>query len=204
MAPARLGLLVLAGLATALVGRRAAGACDVSQHPATIDPTLQKVDHTPPVLPPIPPPVIRRASGPQGCTSDSTDDSCDDLGMLVFTVAGTDDMTPPTQLGYTFTLASGALPDGFTLPTYPLLPDTATSITLVWVDGAINGQEPLDFTLSVVAVDAAGNQSTPRLVEVKEGDSGACRVGPGARPGPAAFVVLAAVVLAARRRARRE
>jgi MYXO-CTERM domain-containing protein len=204
MAWARLGLVVLAGGAAALAGPGLARACNVSQQPAMIDPTLQKVDHTPPVLPAIPPPTITRGQGPQneGCGGAATATSCDDLGMLVFTVAGTDDMTPPTQLGYLFTLASGTLPDGFTLPPEPLLPDTATSITLVWVDAAINGQDPLDFTLSVVAVDGAGNQSAPRLVEVKQGSAGGCRVGPRARSWRGVFVVLGAMLLAARRRRR--
>jgi hypothetical protein len=175
-------------------------ACIDSQMPAKIDPSLKTVDRTPPVLPPIPPPLITRGHGPQGCAG-STVTSCDDLGEILFSVAGADDMTPAARLGYSFSLESGTLPDGFTLPPTPLEPQTATSIGLAWVDGAVDGQDPLDFTLRIVAVDGAGNESVPQHVQIRQGGSGGCRVGPSARAdGTGGFLVVAAAALAARRR----
>jgi MYXO-CTERM domain-containing protein len=190
----------------ALAAPDPARACGVSEVPASIDPSLKAVDHSPPVLPSAPTVEIKRGHGPTnpGCSGGSDVTSCDDLGELLFTVAGTDDMTPTDHLGYSFSLASGKLPEGFTLPATPLQAQSATSVVLFWVDGAIDGQEPLDFTLRVVAVDGAGNESASQLVSVQSSSTGDCRVGGTSSPsgGAAAFVGAAAVALAARRRSR--
>jgi hypothetical protein len=197
----------LAACVLALAARPGpARACSlVGLTPATIDKSLQAVDHTPPSLPAIPPPVITRGHGPanQGCGGGSTAASCDDIGELAFTVMGTDDMTPAAHLGYSFSLVDGNLPEGFSLPLAPVEPQSATSIVLSWVDGALNGQDSIAFTLRIVALDGAGNESVPRLVDIRNGSSGACRVAPRGRPpGAVVLVAAAAAVLAARRRRR--
>jgi hypothetical protein len=186
----------------------AARACSLAGlTPATVDKSLQAVDHTPPQLPAIPPPVITRGHGPEneGCGGGSTTTSCDDIGEIALTVMGSDDVTPAAHLGYSFSLEDGTLPEGFTLPLAPVEPQSATSIMLSWVDGALDGQDSIAFTLRIVAVDGAGNESAPRLVRIQNGSSGACRVAPRGRPrGAVVLVAAAAAVLAARRRRRTE
>ncbi len=200
--------LTAVGIGVAVValaaGADPARACGVSEVPASIDPSLKAVDHSPPVLRSAPSVTITRGHGPTnpGCSGGSDVTSCDDLGELVFTVAGTDDMTPADHLGYSFSLVSGKLPEGFALPATPLQAQSATSVALFWVDGAIDGQEPLGFTLQVVAVDGAGNESAPQLVRVQTSSDGDCRVAGTSSPsgGAAALLGAAVVALAARRR----
>ena len=74
---------------------------------------------------------------------------------------------------------------------------------LTWVDGASNDQEPIEFTLRVVAIDLAGNESAPQTVRVSD-DPGGCAIAPARRPDSGlAFVAAAALLLATRHRRRR-
>ena len=70
-----------------------------------------------------------------------------------------------------------------------------------WDDGT-EDHAPIDFTLRVVAIDRAGNESAPQTVRVTD-DPGGCAV---VRPHPRglAWAVAAALLLARRRRRRRE
>jgi hypothetical protein len=154
-----------------------------------------------PTLPPLTA-QIRRGTGPQqmGCAQSAS--SCDDIGSVSFQAGATDDVTPPEHIGYRFTLEAGALPAGLTLP--GAVEPFAAQLTLLWIDGATNDQESIDFTLRVVAIDAAGNESAAQTVRVSDDAGGACAVA-GARPPRLPFagfvgLALTAVLLVRRRR----
>jgi hypothetical protein len=155
--------------------------------------SMQATDQVPPALPAIPPPDIHRSDGSNqgGCGTD-----CPDVGIVSFAAVATDDTTPPDKIGYRFTLAAGQLPAGFTLPAAALDPQSV-SVSLFW--SADRGQ-PIDFTLSVVAIDAAGNESPPQTVRVAD-DPGGCAI---AHPRPhargLAWIALLSLIAARRRR----
>ena len=68
-----------------------------------------------------------------------------------------------------------------------------------WTDGT-EDHEPIDFTLLVVAIDRAGNESAPQMVRVHD-DPGGCAIARPRRPYRGlTFVAAAALLLAARRR----
>lgn len=69
----------------------------------------------------------------------------------------------------------------------------------LWLSWPGNGDD-VDFTLQLVAGDAAGNESAPQTVRIYD-DIGACSVGRrnGVNGGPLAILMLA-LVLAGRRR----
>jgi len=167
-----------------------------------LDPSMQGSDLVAPTLPAIPAPRIVRgkAAEQSGCSSSAS--SCDDLGGVGFQVQATDDLTPPERIGYLFTLVSGSLPAGLVLP--GAVEPRGGEVAFGWVDGADDDQEPIDFTVRVVAIDLAGNQSVAQMVRVTDEGSG-CTVArrPAADGGPAALALVAGALLAARRRRRR-
>jgi len=64
---------------------------------------------------------------------------------------------------------------------------------LYWYD-PLSEQRPLDFTLEVVAVDRAGNESEPVLVDVTDSDrGGGCTTLPGPSRWPLALLALGLV-----------
>ena len=110
-------------------------------------------------------------------------------------------MTPRERIGYLFTLVSGSLPQGLELP--GAVEPFAGELGFIWIDGRTNDQEPIDFTVRVVAIDLAGNESAPQMVRVTDdGDAGGgCAIG-HARPYARGlvWVTVVALLLAARRR----
>lgn len=98
---------------------------------------------------------------------------------------------------------TGKLPAGLTLPADAIEPAAAVTIFIHWDDGATNDQEAIDFTLNVVAIDAAGNESEPRTMKVSDDPGFGCMV---ARQSPSrhriAFVTVAALLFVTRRRRR--
>jgi hypothetical protein len=175
-----------------------AHACDpLGETAHTIVAAMQATDQTPPNLPAIPPPVIHRGDGTQGTCTPS---DCSDLGTISINAVATDDMTSPEKIGYRFTLATGTLPPGLTLPTTAVDPNRGDAVVLYW-DADASGS--FDCMLSVVAVDAAGNESAPQMVRVSDG-SGGCAIARGhaSRHALAAIAGLALLVAAYRRRRR--
>jgi hypothetical protein len=77
-----------------------------------------------------------------------------------------------------------------------------TGLTLGWVDGDDDRQEPFDFTLEVVAVDAAGNRSAPMRVRVADGGRGCSLLPRGGGGGSALAFMVATLGLALTRRRR--
>jgi hypothetical protein len=193
----RPAVVVLAAVqmgALAFSGR--AHACSPLGHTAhTVVPSMQATDHVPPTLPAIPDAGVHRSDGPSrdGCGADD----CPDVGRISIAAVATDDMTAPDRIGYRFALEAGTLPAGFSLPTSAIEP----SLSLYLI--ADDGDEPIDFTLRVVAIDLAGNQSAPQTVRVYDDPGGGCGIGRGRASGMGrAGPVVAALLLAARLRRR--
>jgi len=131
--------------------------------------------------------------------------SCEGIGTLAIGAAASDDLTPANGIGYQFVLVAGALPAGFTLPQGPSkVTISDDKIWFAWDDGATDDQEDIDFTLSVVAIDAAGNESAPQTVRVSDHPGFGCAVARrrSTRDGLACVVVAAAILATRRRRAR--
>jgi hypothetical protein len=190
-----------------------ARACSVAAPTAhVVDPAMEVTDQMAPTLSPISAPVIGRGFAPGGCSGSSS--SCDDIGVIQIEPKATDDMTPTEKIGFRVTLADGTLPAGLTLPADAIdLPAGYPFVGLTWVDGATNNQDPLDFTLSIVAVDLAGNESAAQTVVVHDdgggsGGSASCQLsaarsgGSGHTPASAAIclTVFALLMAACRRR----
>jgi hypothetical protein len=168
-----------------------------------VDPSAAATDQVPPTLPPILAYDVYRAKEPGACNG-----SCES-GHISFVVDATDDMTPPERIGYRLQLQAGALPTGLRLPAGAIEGGPASAIEggqagprlwLYWDSLASDGTEPIGFTLQVIAIDLAGNESAPQTVRIHD-DPGGCAI---ARGGPArrpvAWLAVAALVLAARPR----
>jgi hypothetical protein len=168
-------------------------ACEFGgNRPHTVEPQAHAADASPPTAPIVTIQSIRRGKGPerQGCSQ--TASSCDDLGMIILQVSATDDQTETASLGYRIELVSGSLPSDLSLPETAVRPATSEGLLLYWGDGNTDEQEALDFTLSIRAVDLAGNEGPPTAVEVRDLGSGGCSVARSSQlgsPGTVAAVV---------------
>jgi MYXO-CTERM domain-containing protein len=159
---------------------------------------MQAADQTPPTLPAIPAPMIHYAddtSDGVGCGGAK----CGDVTYVGIAAVATDDTTDRYRIGYRFSLESGTLPSNFALPTTAVDPNG--DVVRIFFNAEIDS---FDFTLQVVAIDLAGNESAPQSVRVVQ-TTHACAVA-GAPTGGSRFgwlVLAAGLVLAARRRCRR-
>ena len=172
-----------------------ARACDVAGPiPHTIDAAMVGVDVTPPTLPQPTVTKINHHDG-TGCLSK---DSCGDFVSVEITHLASDDMTPAEKIGYRMTVVAGS---GFTPPSGDVRPGVIGDTVWLFLDGY---PDDIDFTLQMIAIDVAGNESAPRTVRVHE-DSGACAIGHNHRDGVMALATGALMLAAAtrRRRARR-
>ena len=184
--------LVLAGLV--FPGR--ARTCDpATPFLHTINPAQVGVDQTPPQLGEVAVAELRNVE--HGFFHDGCAGKCgwDHSARLIN--LGTDDMTPVDRIGYRVTLVAGAASALTTGGGRAILGDAGGSLTLFW-----DGDDDFDFTLQLIAVDAAGNESAPKTVHVSDG--GGCSVsGRRARDGFALAVVALALGSAAARPLRR-
>lgn len=108
---------------------------------------------------------VRRGKGPEitGCGR-MMSTSCDDIGIITLTFAQPEgDGHVASEIGYAVRFAGGVLPDGLEPPEGLW---AGPSLHLHWIDGATDDQEPIAFSLDIVAVDAAGNESPPLRIEV--------------------------------------
>jgi hypothetical protein len=129
-----------------------------------------------------------------GCEAEEA--SCDGVATFDLAALATDDMTPPEKIGYRLSLETGTLPPGLTLPADAVEPNAGRHIIIAW-PGPL--PKPVaDFTLRVVAVDAAGNESAPQLASYHTIEIG-CR----SMVDPRAAIALLAWLLGACRRRRR-
>src|SRR4051794_40169835 len=153
--------MVVASVVAAASAPAPARACSFGPPTAhVVDPSLHATDQVPPTLPLLSAPLITRGKGPQGTGCAEGGASCDDLGAIGLLATATDNVTAPERIGYRLTLAGGALPSGLVLP--DTSEPTGGAIWLHWTDGATDDQESIDFTLRVVAIDGAGNESGPQ------------------------------------------
>ena len=172
-------LVVLVGVVSP--GR--ARACDPAgptQH--TIDPAQVGVDQTPPQLRDPQVAEIRNNQSSNGCAGKCGSDHTARLINL-----GTDDLTPVDRIGYRVTLVAGEAPRLLNLGGNPMRGAIDGSLTLWW-----DGDDDFDFTLQLIAVDAAGNESAPKTVRVSDG--GGCSVS-GRRPSDGSALALLALAL---------
>ncbi len=179
--------LVLA--ATFFPGR--ARACSIalrSEH--TIDPAQVGVDQTPPQLAqPTVAELHNNESVGGGCQPKCGSDHSARLTNLA-----TDDLTPVDRIGYRVTLVAGDAPDLHTGRTGAVLADPDGSLVVFW-----DGDDDFDFTAQVIAIDAAGNESAPRTVQITSGGGG-CSVGHRRASDAFALAVLALALASARAR----
>lgn len=186
-----MGALMTIAAFVAIVAPGRAHACSfVGPRPHIVDPAMVGVDQTPPTLPQ---PVVAEIHHyeAEGCMEGS---SCEDVVSARITNLASDDISTVDQIGYRFAVVAGTPPVGFSLPVGTVHMATFDgSFYLYWQAG-----QDVDVTLNVFAVDAAGNQSAPRMLRIHE-DSGGCSVG-RSRP---ALLTLAVVTLALATPARR-
>jgi len=197
-------LLALAIAAATAWGPTPARACSFAGPTAhVVDPSLQATDQTPPTFPaPISYEVRRGIQSSGGCSHSS----CEGTGEIYLSADATDDATPPERIGYRLSREAGTLPSGLILPHGAIEPGlSGPRLFLLWDSGARDGDEPIDFTLRVVAIDLAGNESAPQLVRVQDDPPGGCGIARrrASGSGRAALVVAALLLLVAHRRRRR-
>ncbi len=190
--------VALSFLAT-LVAARPASACSMPA-PEEWQVEASTIDRTPPALTVARVAAIGRGEGPEssGCGGTSST-SCDDLGTIDLALAGVDDAEG--EVGFVVERASGEAPEGLVIPTTPVRAPGGT-LRLVFVDGAQDDQEPIDFVLRVAAVDRAGNRSEPATIAVSHGGVSHCgaRVAPTGLARAWPWVLVAAALLWRRRR----
>ncbi len=191
-------LVVVASVVAAL--RVDARACSpVPTFPHTVDPSMQATDQTPPTLPAIPPPQFHydddSSSDLNGCTP-----KCGGATYVGIPAVATDDMTNRYSIGYRLTLESGTLPPDLALPATAINP--TGDVVRVFFNRDTTGS--FVFTLQVVAIDLAGNESAPQTVVVDNHTDSECSIANGrtSRSG-LGWIALAALIVTAYRRRRR-
>ena len=190
-------LVVVVGVAALRADARACKRLGPITH--VVDPSLQETDHTPPTLPAIQRAQLHYGEGSQsGCASD-----CPDVGFISIPADATDDMTAAGKIGYRYTLEAGELPPGLTLPATAVERNGSNAVVMDW--DSTTGR-PVDFTLQVVAIDLAGNESAPQSVAITDDRSHACAVvrAQASRSGVAWTILVALVASAAFRRRRKQ
>ena len=169
------------------------------------DPNEEGVDVTPPAKVDEVSVTVQRGHGPKGgCNKVYT--SCDDVGSIgVHFEPPSDDRTPADRMGYRVRLVGGTPPSP--LPGGDVLA-AQSGLYFHWTDGGTDNQEAIDFTITLQAVDLAGNvgpESDPiRIRHAGDDDGGCSAVRMRSRGAGGGMVVLGlAVMLLARRAARR-
>lgn len=197
-------VLTTAAVAAVSVLPTEAAACSIPMLTLELDPTEQAEDMTAPQVPVFEVEQIKRGTGAVsgGCGSVMTT-SCDDLGWIALRILETgDDRTPTDAIGYLVEV-EGQVPAGFTVPQEPIQVVSGTTISLPWIDGATDGQEPIAFSITLRAVDLGGNMSEPSApVEISEpgGSESGCMTATGRRlPAGGIALALGALLLSRKR-----
>lgn len=182
---------------------RSAHACSLmANQPHALDAQAQVSDSAPPGVPTVSVESIRRGKGPESSGCSQSASSCDDVGSIDLLVSATDDQTSADSIGYRIELASGTLPSGLTLPSGAVRA-IGGRLFLIWLDGNTDQQEALSFSLSIRAVDLAGNVGQPATIQISDPGSGSgCTVAArGLSIGwPTAVAILVGAFLLRRRR----
>jgi len=192
---ATVGVLILVAALPALFLPARTRACSLGGNfPFTTDPEQVGVDRTAPQLAQPTVSVEAVDNGDQGCQSKCGFDFRARLSNLA-----TDDITPVDRMGYRLTTGAGTAPLVHSWQDGQAIGGAQDgTLTLAW-----SGDEGFAFTLQVVAVDLAGNESEPRTVHINDTTSG-CRVGGRRSRGAHAplIVALAMAIAVVRRRER--
>jgi hypothetical protein len=177
--------------------RGGARACEpIPDRTHTIDASMQATDQTPPTLPVIPAPTFHYGED----VSDACTAKCTSPTYVGIPAVATDDTTNHYSIGYRFSLASGTLPLDLDLPTAAR--DPVGDVVRVHFNP--DTTPSMDFTLQVVAIDLAGNESAPQTVHVEHHADSECSIAGGrvSRPG-VGWIVFAALIVTGYRRRRR-
>ena len=106
-----------------------------------------------------------KVAGIERGSDDGNLGSCSDFGFIIFKLSGS---YPPQ--GYIFERVSGEFEDRLFEPV-AVMPsqfiDDNSSFTFVWLDGSSNEQEPINITVSIVAVNQAGERSKAQFLELR-------------------------------------
>lgn len=127
----------------------------------------RKVDQSDPTPPVVVLESIRRGHArDRGESGSIVMTSCDDIGFITIRLQqpAHDDRTPSSEMGYLLRVVEGNAPEEI-MPLDRAVRAGEGILHMHWIDGATNDQEPLDFTIAIVPVDAAGNEGDP--VELK-------------------------------------
>ena len=188
------GLTVFLALATPFFPGRAR-ACEIAAPQLhTIDPAQVGVDQTPPQLAQPTVAEVRNHDTGEGCLNHK----CGSEHSAKLTNLATDDTTPVDRIGYRVTLVAGDASHFGTGLSTPVLGDPDGGLTVSW-----DGDDDFDLTAQLIAVDAAGNESAPRTVQISSGGGG-CSIGHRRASHGFALAVLAlALSIAAARPLRR-
>jgi hypothetical protein len=195
----RLSLSVMIVLACLLASLDRAWACSLQGlTPHMVDASMQASDHVAPTLPAsIPSEVLAANPSMDSGSCSGSDSSCDNLEKIELAADATDDMTPADRIGYRLTLKEGTLPTGLELPAEAVEPSSG-KLDLFWFN---TNHEAVDFTMNVVAIDLAGNESAPQAVRASDDGPRACAVArPRASGHGLGWVAIVGLLLAARRR----
>jgi hypothetical protein len=193
MRNAAVGFLVL--VLSALVSPGHARACSLAGSPLhTIDQAMVGVDQTAPQL--AQPKVVELENSDPGGACGNV---CGPANRVMIANLATDDMTPVDQIGYRLTVVAGTAPGSTSWARGAILGRADGKLELYWF-----GEDDFDFTLQVIAIDVAGNESAPQNLRINDA-SGGCSVGRRRASGDftPALVALAVAIAAARRPRRR-
>ena len=106
-----------------------------------------------------------KVAGIERGSDDGNFGSCSDFGFITFKLSGN---YPPQ--GYIFERVKGEFEDRLFEPV-AVIPskfvDDNASFTFVWLDGSSNEQEPINITVSIVAVNQAGERSKAQFLELR-------------------------------------
>lgn len=190
---------VIAGLGAAhLALAPIADACSFADPPFVLDPAAVGVDLTAPTVV-IDSITLREGRAPErsGCGSVSST-SCDDIGAIRVSIGEvSDDLTPIEAIGYRLIIEGDTGDTGLPVgDTQTLLAFPEGEVFVRFIDDDVYNQGEWDFTVRVVAVDQAGNESEPtppiRLTQTASGCSatGAAPLASTVLPGALALLWL--------------
>jgi hypothetical protein len=140
-----------------------ADACSFADPPFVLDPATVGIDQTAPTVV-IDSITIREGRAPErsGCGTVSST-SCDDIGSIRVSIGEvSDDLTPVEAIGYRLIIEGDTgdtgipVGDSQTLLAYP-----DGEVFVRFIDDDVYNEGEWDFTVRVVAVDQAGNESEP-------------------------------------------
>lgn len=143
-----------------------------------VEPEQTAVDSTPPSEIGDPSFTVRRGHALERSGCSETNDSCADTGIIgVHFEPAADDRTDGSLMGYRVRVVAGELPSDEPWPEWPVRATSAEALYFGWTDGETDDQEEIDATLSITAIDRAGNEGPPTELRIRDpGSSAGCRV----------------------------